>query len=205
MRLALVLAVLAVFVACDAQVDSRYPGEPLVRLHATAAGFRPDDFADAGAVSWNAQRDAALSGAVEALPIESAPPSSLSLLVLAAPPDDVYFGFDGEAPRLAEGALVLTRAGAVVGEAIDAALVFVDGEVAPGSLAADYLGAALAPGFHLRERRATAELTRSQADLAARCGGGDPCRAPRLYRLVATPADLATELVFFRSAAAGAP
>jgi hypothetical protein len=118
--------------------------------------------------------------------------------VLAVPPDAAYFGFAGETARIAEGALLLTRGGAIAGEAIDDVLVYVEGEVAPGGLTAGYLGDVLAPGFHLREQRATAELTPAQAALAARCGGGDACRAPRLYRLVATPADLATELVFFR-------
>jgi hypothetical protein len=140
-------------------------------------------------------------GPSEALPIESAPPSALTVLVLAEPPEDAYFQFDGETTRLAEGALLLTQRGAVVGAAIDSVLVYVDGDIAPGSLTAAYLGDALAPGFHLLEQRATAELTPAQAALAARCGGGEACRVPRLYRLVATAADLATEVVFFRTIA----
>jgi hypothetical protein len=187
------------FAACDAQVDARYAGEPLFQLHGTAAGFGPGDFADAAAVRWNTQRGTDLSaGPVEALPLEGAPPSSLTVSVLAVPPDAVYFGFDGEASKIAEGALLLTRDGAVAGEAIDYVLVFVDGEVVPDSLTAGYLGGVLAPGFHLRDLRATAELTPAQAVLAARCGGGDACRAPRLYRLVDAPADRDTEVVFFR-------
>jgi len=186
--------------ACDAQVDAGYAGQPLARLSGTAAGFGPEDVVDAAEVRWNAQRGADLTiGPREALPIESAPPSALRVLVLAEPPDDAYFGFDGEPARIAEGALRLTRDGDVVGEAIDDVLVYVEGEVAPGSLAAGYLGDTLAPGFHLREQRATAELTAAQAVLAARCGGGEACRVPRLYRLVATPDDLATEIVFFRT------
>jgi len=197
MKLALATLLVA---ACDAQVGAGYAGPPLAQLTGTAAGFGPADVVDAAAVRWNPQRGTDLTvGPREALPIESAPPSSLRVLVLGEPPDDAYFGFDGEAARLAEGALLLTRDGAVVGEAIDEVLVYVEGEVAPGSLAASYLGDTLAPGFHLLDQRATAELTPAQAALAARCGGGEACRVPRLYRLVATPADLATEVVFFRT------
>lgn len=197
MKLALATLLVA---ACDAQVDAGYAGQPVARLSGTAAGFGIADVVDAAQVRWNPQRGAELTaGPREALPIESAPPSSLTVLVLAEPPDDAYFGFEGEPARLAEGALFLTGDGAVVGEAIDDLLVYVDGEVAPGSLAASYLGDALAPGFHLLDQRATAELTPAQAVLAARCGGGEACRVPRLYRLVATPADLATEVVFFRT------
>ena len=197
MKLALATLLVA---ACDAQVDADYAGAPLARVHGTAAGFDQDDVVDAAVVRWNPQRGADLTaGPREALPIESAPPSSLTVLVLAEPPDDAYFGFDGEPARLAEGALFLTHDGAVIGEAVDEPLVYVDGEVAPGSLAAAYLGDALAPGFHVLDQRATAELTAPQAVLAARCGGGEACRVPRLYRLVATPTDLATEVVFFRT------
>ena len=193
------LAILLV-VGCDAQVAADYAGPPLARLTGTAAGFGPEDVVDAAEVRWNPQRGADLSlGPRDALPIESAPPSALRVLVLGEPPDDAYFGFDGEPARIAEGALRLTRDGAVVGEAIDTALVYVDGEVAPGSLAAGYLGDVLASGFHLRDQRATAELSAAQAVLAARSGGGDACRVPRLYQLVATPDDLATEVVFFRT------
>jgi len=194
MRAGLAVMVLA---ACDAQVGASYAGQPVLRLHGTAAGFGPDDLADAAALRWNTQRGVELdAGPMEAIPLDSAPPASFSLLVLAAPPDDVYFGFDGEAPRIAEAALLLTHDDGVVGAAIDYVLVYVDGTIEPASLCAGYLGEPLAPGFHVRDTRATAELTPAQAALAARCGGGDACRQPRLYRLIAAPADLATALVF---------
>jgi len=184
--------------ACDAQVDTRYAGEPLVRVRGTAIGFSPEDLADGAAVRWNPQRGTDLTvGPMTVLPMEPLPPSGLSVSVVATPPDDAYFGFDGE-PALAEGALLLTQGGTVVGTAIDMRLVFIDGEVAPDSLTAAYLGGALAPGFHLYIARPTAELTDAQAYFAMRCGGGGACRAPRLYKLVATPSDLATQVQFFR-------
>jgi hypothetical protein len=197
MRLA--LASLAVL-ACDAQVDADYAGEPLVRLHGTAIGFAPTDVADGAAVRWTTQRGSDLTaGPMTALPMEAAPPSGLSVLVLGAPPPDAYFAFDAPSPQIAEGALFLTHDGALVGITIDAVLVYVDGEVAAGSLAADYLGGTPAAGFHLYYVQATEDLGAAQAYLAMRCGGGDACRDPRRYRLELASDDLATTLQFFRS------
>jgi hypothetical protein len=196
MRLA--LAVMAV-AACDAQVDGGYPGEPVARVHGTAVGFSPEDIADGAGVRWNTQQGADLTaGPVTPLPLESRPPSSITVLVLAAPSDDAYFSFGDDSPRVAEGSLFLTHDDATVGVTIDSALVFVDGDVAPGSLAAEYLGGTPAAGFHLYDERATAELSAPQAYFAMLCGGGEACERPRLYQLVPTAHDLETTVPFFR-------
>lgn len=195
----LALASLALL-ACDAQVDGDYAGEPLVRLHGTAIGFAPADVADGAAVHWNPQRGPDLSaGPTTALPMEAVPPSGLSVLVLGEPPPDAYFAFDAPSPRIAEGTLLLTHDDARVGNTIDTVLVYVDGAVAAGSLAADYLGGTPAAGFHLYYVQATVEPGAAQAYLATRCGGGAACSDPRRYRLELAPADLATSLQFFRS------
>jgi hypothetical protein len=152
-------------------------------------------------VRWTAQGGADLeSGPTTALPLEAAPPPALVVPVVALPPDAASFGFDGEPARIAEGTLYLTRGGAIVGMAIDFALIYVDGDVAPGSLAADYLGDVVAPGFHLCEVRPTASLTPAQAYFAMRCGSTSACTEPRLYRLVPLADDLMTDVEFFRSA-----
>jgi hypothetical protein len=132
-----------------------------------------------------------------ALPLEFAPPAVV-VPVVALPPDDAMFGFAGEPARIAEGRLFLTAGDAIVGEAIDFALVYVDGDVEPGSLAADYLGVVAAPGYHVFDVTATASLTSAQAYFAARCGDTTACTQPRLYRLVPVHDDLATQLQFFR-------
>lgn len=194
--------------ACDAQVAAEYPGDPLVRVRGTAIGFDEGDTASAAAVRWNPQRGAELTaGPRQALPLRTHPPSSVTLELVAAPVEEAYFGFEGEPARIAEGTLFLTHGDALVGEAIDFVLVHLDGEAAPGSLTAAYLGGALAPGFHLLDVRATAELSPAQAYLTARCqdaeAGEDAaaawaaCRAPRLYELLPTPDDLDTALPFF--------
>lgn len=191
------LAIALGLVACDAQVDGDFAGDARARLRGVAVGFDADAAIDGAAVRWTAQLAADLAGPTTALPLEAAPPAVV-VPVIALPPEAARFGFDGDPVRLAEGAVLLTDGDAVVGAAIGVALVHVDGEVQPGSLAADYLGGAAAPGYHLYDVHATAGLGAAQAYFAQRCGGTPACVEPRRYRLVATPDDLATELQFFR-------
>lgn len=197
MRLGLVLLAVA---ACDAQVPDGYAGEPVARIHGMPIGFSATDRAPDGAlVRWNSQRGADLAaGPTTPLPLESAPPSGVTVLLLAAPPEDAYFEFADGSPRLAEGYLVLTRDGDVVAATVGVALVFADGDVASGTMAAAYLDVAAAAGFHRFDQRATATLSAPQAYFAKLCGGGDPCNRPRLYQLAPKASDLATSVPFFR-------
>jgi hypothetical protein len=196
-KLATALVLLA---ACDAQVDGSYAGDALVRLRGVAVGFPADATIDGAAVRWTAQTGAQLdAGPMQPLPLDLAP-SAVIVPIVARPPADAMFGFAGEPARIAEGTLMLTDGDAIVGVAIDFALVYVDGDVAAGSLGADYLGGTAAPGFHLCDVRATARLTDAQAYLAAQCGGTAACIDPRLYRLEPMPDDLRSELQFFRGA-----
>jgi hypothetical protein len=186
---------------CDAQVDGGYPGEALARLHGTAVGFRPDELADGAAVRWNSQRGADLRGGpIDGLPLETTPPSGLTVLVLEPPPEEAYFAFDGEPVQIAEGTLFLTHAGELVGEAIGYALIYIDGSMAPGSMGAVYVGDTPSRGFHLCSVRPTAQLSAPQAYFARRCGDDDACRYPRLYQLVSNARDLDAQLQFFRGA-----
>lgn len=195
MKLATVLVLVA---ACDAQVDGSYAGDAYVRLRGTTVGFAADAVIDGAAVRWTSQTGPDLdAGPTLPLPLESEPPAVV-VPVVSRPPDDAMFGFAGEPARIAEGTLLLTDGDTIVGEAIDFALVYVEGDVQPGSLAADYLGGVAAPGFHLCDVTATASLTDAQAYFAARCGGTTACRQPRLYRLVPIADDLRTQLQFFR-------
>lgn len=202
-RLGIGALALAVAGACDAQVAPEYAGDPLARIRGMAIGFDDGESASGAAVRWNPQRGVDLTaGPLQALPLHTLPPAGVLLDVVTAPVAGATFGFDGEAARIAEGTLFLTDGEWLVGEAIDFALVHVDGEVAPGGLVAAYLGGELAPGFHLLDVRATAELPPAQAYFAARCeesGAGDAaaCGAARRYELLPTPDDLDTALPFF--------
>jgi hypothetical protein len=184
--------------ACDAQVDGSYAGEAYVRLRGVAVAFDADVAIDGAMVRWTSQSGAQLdAGPMTPLPLEWAPPA-LTVPVVALPPDDARFGFAGEPARIAEGTLFLSHGDAIVGEALGVALVYSDGDVAAGGLAANYLGGAATPGFHLRDVRPTANLTPAQADLALRCGDTAACEQPRLYRLVPIKDDLAAQLQFFQ-------
>jgi hypothetical protein len=195
MKLAVVVLLVA---ACDAQVDGGYAGDAYVRLRGTTVGFPAAAVVDGAAVRWTSQTGADLrAGPTLPLPLESAPPAVI-VPVVSLPPDETRFGFAGETARIAEGTLLLTDGGDITGAAVGLALVYVDGDVQPGSLAADYLGGVAVPGFHLCNVRATATLTAAQGDLAARCGATPACTEPRLYRLVASPGDLHAQLQFFR-------
>jgi hypothetical protein len=195
MKLAAALLLVA---ACDAQVDGTYAGEAYVRLRGVAVAFDADVAIDGAMARWTSQSGAQLdAGPTTPLPLEWSPPA-LAVPVVSLPPDDARFGFAGEPARIAEATLFVTHGDKVVGEALDIALVYVDADVAAGSMAANYLGGAVASGFHLRDVRPTANLTPAQADLALRCGDTAACEQPRLYRLVPIPDDLAAELQFFQ-------
>lgn len=190
-------ALVLVVAACDAQVDGDFAGDAAARLRGVTLGFAADAVIDGAAVRWTAQLAPDLAGPTTPLPLDAEPPAVV-VPILGVPPAAARFGFDGDPVRLAEGTVLLTGDGAVVGEAIGVALVHVEGDVQPGSLAADYLGGVAAPGYHLYDSLATAGLGDAQAYFAARCGGTPACAEPRRYRLVATTEDLATELQFFR-------
>jgi hypothetical protein len=195
MKLAAALLIVA---ACDAQVDGRYAGDAYVRLRGVAVAFDADVVIDGAMARWTSQSGAQLdAGPTTPLPLEWSPPA-LTLPLVSLPPADAMFGFAGEPARIAEATLFLTHGDKVVGEAIDIALVYLDGDVAAGSMAANYLGGAEASGFHLSDVRPTANLTPAQADLAVRCGDPAVCTQPRLYRLVPIRDDLAAQLQFFQ-------
>lgn len=213
-RLAQLLAVTCLF-GCDAQVDPSYAGEPLVRLHGTAAGFDPGQL-EAARIVWNANVGVAVpSGPTVNEPIFVQFPSSLTVDILGAPPDEAFFAVEGESASLAEGYLRLVDgAGAVVGGAIDVALVYVRGEPAEGSVTAEYLGGVRAPGYHLLAWRATADLTPAQRYFSDRCVNDmvtagkldaptaeSQCVAPRRYKLIDSGADLDTSILFYRGTA----
>ena len=216
MRLSLLLATL---LGCDAQVDFVYSGEPLARLHGVAVGFGEEELGDTVAVMWNANRGYQVpSGPVVLQPLRPSSPSDLGIHLLAPPPDAAFFRLGDGAGDIAEGYLFLLPPDAgdsvepddFVGTALGNVVVYVRGEVQPGSLTEEFLGGAWAEGYHVLDWRATAELTASQAELAGRCtdemveagilaraAAETECRRTRLYRLVGTPADLETQLVFY--------
>jgi hypothetical protein len=215
-RLAALL--LAVVAGCDAQVDGSYPGQAVIRLQGTAIGFGVEEV-EAAAIVWNQNRGHLVpSGPIAAQPMHPVFPAALTISILAPPPDEAYFGVDGETSSIAEGYLHLVGAGAgddvgvddFVGAAVDLVLVHVRGEVDPAGLLAAYLGGARSPGFHLLGWRATAELSDAQAYFTERCAeqmvadgiltadvAQSECRFKRLYRLIDSSDGIDTRLQFY--------
>ncbi len=205
---------------CDAQVDPSYAGEAAARIRGTAVGFDDGETAGAAAILWNRNDGPDVpSGPLESEPLHQSFPSGLGIDVLGKPPAGAFFGFPDEGAAIAEGYLFLVREGVdgaptvndLVAAAVDHVLVYVEGRVEPDSLTAAYLGGVRAPGYHLLWWLPTADLTDAQRALASRCadalvaaGSTTPdqaaadCRAPRLYQLTGTAADLATIVPFFR-------
>ena len=206
--------------ACDSQVDPSYPGTAVIELRGTAIGFGADDAAGSVGIVWNSNAGPDVpSGPTTIASLRARFPSDLTIDVLAPPPEEAFFSVEGEPARVAEGYVYLLRAGAAhppagpdfIGQAFDSVLVYVDGILQPGSLAAAYLGGVVPAGYHLADRRATADLSDAQRYFADRCANTLAaarglsmdeaelaCGPPRRYQLSAAADDLATRLIFYR-------
>jgi hypothetical protein len=219
-QLLIAAALGAALAGCDSQVDPSYPGEAVLRLRGTAVGFAATEVAGTALIAWNSNAGPEVpSGPRTSEGLQARFPSDLTVEVLSQPPNEAFFAVEGETARIAEGYLFLVRAGAssppagddFIGEAFDSVLVYVDGTVQPSTLTASYLGGVLPAGFHLMDRRATADVSDAQQYFADRCASAlsaaqnlSPadaqlaCKPPRRYQLSPTADDLGTSLIFYR-------
>jgi hypothetical protein len=208
----IVVLLIGACVACGSLVDTDYAGEPLFRLQGVAPsteGTRVTMIGVKGAALWQAPDPAASRFMRMPLRIEF---PSFWIDVMSAPHDDVVFRLDAGEPAIGEAYLhiVKSETGAVpraedfVATDYEHVLVHVSAEVPPAGLTATYLGAALAPGFHVMTRASTNELTAPQQVLVEQCAASAPgservrasCMAQRLYRLTPSPDDLGSVLRF---------
>jgi hypothetical protein len=205
-------SVLALLLGCESLAGPTYAGDPALRIAGTIIGPGVDQVGDIAAILWNANDAPRVpTGPTTAVPLRPMFPANLTLDILSAPPASAFFQFEDGAVRIAEGYFHLARVGAappfgsddLVGAALDTVVVYVEGTMADGSLAADYLGGRLEPGYHLLGWRATATMTAAQGYLSQRCaetgeGSVPDCAKDRLYRLIETSSDLDTLVVFTR-------
>jgi hypothetical protein len=197
MKLAIVT--LVTLAACDPQVDGTYAGDPMVRVRGLVTGFAPGDVVDGGEIRWNTQVGAELrTGPVTPVPVASLAPAGVELEVIDTPDDVVGFGF-GDGATISEGHLLLVDGTAVMGEAVNDALIYVDRDVDDGSLAAADLGAAMHRGYLLCVVLPSIGLAPAQAVLARACGGTPDCASQRRYQLVPAVGDLGANVQFFRA------
>src|SRR5262249_9190707 len=145
-------------------------GAPAIEIRGALVGFAESDRPGTGTLLCNRNLRASLpAGPIVTEPTRFRFPDAVTIRVLAPTPDGGFFALPGEVVRVAEGYLYVAagdravpRSWDFIGGVFDVVLVYVDGDVAPGSMTAAYLGGVLAPGFHLRAWRATAALGPAQ-------------------------------------------
>lgn len=186
---------------CDPLADSDYVGRPLITVHGTFAQTgAPGSPLGGVALLWQDANGPGGPGiAVTTVPVALEFPASFELSVPTPPPPAARFSVDDV--QLAEAFVY------VVGDLGDPrkttrgtdrthVLVWASGDVVDGSRAADYLGGAMAAGYHLRTFRPTHDVGLAQQTLIDRCvqsGALRPaCVTRRAYQL--RPADDAESL-----------
>lgn len=209
----IVLALISACIACGSLVGTDYAGEPLLRLQGIASTAPGTSLAIAGvkgATYWQAPDP--MTGAFTRLPMHIEFPT-FWIDVMASPRPQALFRLDASGPLIGEASLHIVKpdtgsvpsTGDILATDYQHVLVYVSDELPPDGLTAMYLGAALAPGFHVMSWSSTVELTAPQQVLAEQCIAAAPapaehvriaCRLRRLYRLTPTPDDLETVLRF---------
>jgi hypothetical protein len=178
--------------ACDPIANNSYVGTPLITLTGTFASTAEDPVGGI-ALMW---QDAAGAGgpgvAATALPVSLDFPATFHLRVPVPPPDAARFSFGDGGPSLGEAYIYVVQdpsAAQLVPLGLDRThvLIYADGHVAAGTLAADYLGEPIAAGYHLRRFAPVTTAGLAQQALIDRCtANGDSassCQVRRNYQL----------------------
>ena len=199
---ALLLACLAA--GCDPLAGADYVGDPMFTLTGalSSPSLHADDI-DGIALMWQDPAGADGPGvAATAVPV-SANLAAFHVAIPLPPPDVARFSFADTSVELAEAyVFAVADAGDARGQArgVDRGhvVVFASDAVAPGTLAADYLGGPLGAGYHLRRFTATDQPTRAQAEMIERCtaiASRPACVARRGYTLAAAADDERLKIV----------
>lgn len=182
---------------CDSLANSQYVGQPMFTLvgtfASTAPAKAPQDPVGGVALMWQDSATADGPGvAATTVPVEIAFPATFRIDVPAPPPAAARFSFDDAAVELGEAYVYVvadTAAAQLVPRGSDRAhvLVYASADVAPGTLAADYLGGPISAGYHLRQFAASASPGGAQGALIERCvangAARTSCSARRGYQL----------------------
>ena len=194
---ALVVCVLA---GCDPLASSAYVGQPMFTLEGTLTTPANATSSVGGiALLWQDPTTAGGPGlASTQIPVTLAFPNTFRAAVPVPPPDVARFRFADSDVELAEAyvfAVTDLDAPRPAPRGTDRAhvLVFASGDVAAGSLAADYLGGPVTAGYHLRRFVPAATPAAAQADMIERCVASGASRAAcatrRGYNLAPLPDD----------------
>lgn len=189
-----VLLVVGLVAGCDSLAADDYVGEPLFTLQGTFAttANAPDDPLGGVALLWQDTRSADGPGvATTVVPVAIQFPASFRVDIPVPPPDAAKFTFPDTAVQIAEAyVFVVETSGAKItprgGERVHA-VVWASADVAEGTQAADYLGGAIAAGYHLRTFTPVTTAGTGQRTLIERCvsvgGARHACEARRAYQL----------------------
>jgi hypothetical protein len=190
MRLAVLALVLAC--GCDALANSDYVGEPMFALTGTFASA-PADPVGGIALEWQDPAGPGGPGIASTIvPVSVAFPATFHVAVPGPPPQIARFSFGDSDVELAEAYVYVVADASspqVVPRGSDRthALVYASGDVAAGTLAADYLGGAVGKGYHLRAYSPAATTAPGQGAMVERCvatgGTRAACTTRRAYRL----------------------
>ena len=168
--------------ACDPLASKGYVGEPMFTLVGTLSTTSPDETGGV-ALMWQDTGGAGGPGvAVTTVPVEIAFPSTFHVAVPLPPPDAARFAFDDSPVEIAEAYVyVVGDLGAArpSPRGLDRThvLVYATGDVAAGTLAADYLGGPVTAGYHLRTFGEVATPGAAQQTMIDRCAASGSTRA----------------------------
>ncbi len=185
--------------ACDPLASSDYVGEPMFTLTGTFAATAHAGDVGGLALMWQDAAGADGPGvASTAVPVTLGFPATFKVAVPLPPPDVARFVLDPGGAQLAEAYIFVVAnpaAAQLVPRGLDRShvLVYASADVAPGSLAADYLGGELAAGYHLRHFAPAPTPGMAQGALIDRCvsNGSEraACETRRAYQLAPIPDD----------------
>lgn len=187
--------------ACDSLANSDYVGQPLFTLTGTfdATSTAPASPVGGVALLWQDPVGAGGPGvAASAVPVAISFPATFRVDVPEPPPVVARFTFADSDVAIAEAyvyvvADTLATPLAPAGSDRVHVLVYATGDVAAGTLAADYLGGPIRAGYHLRRFAPVATPATAQAAMIARCvasgAATTACATRRAYQLGAIADD----------------
>jgi len=185
---------LAMLCACDSLASADYVGEPMFSLTGTfAAAPAPADPLGGVALVWQDPAGPGGPGIASTIvPVSVEFPATFKVAVPGPPPQIARFAFGDSDVELAEAYVYVVADASSPqltprGSDRTHALIYASGDVAPGSLAADYLGGAVGKGYHLRAYSPATPPAPGQGAMIERCvatgGGRAACTTRRAYRL----------------------
>ena len=207
-RFPAVIASSLLLLACDAQVDPRYDGEPLATIKGSIVSSTGGTASHLHTAVVNFRFTVDDTYHADYAPVVGSFPAQFSIDLDVPPPSDTLNDFTqgGTQPsesRFSTGYIFVVRDGvdlntnpadAIVGIAEEYVLVYVESDVQPGSRSAQFLGGALTAGYHLM-KYVPMDAAELQAVEDCKATSSDPAKCgDATDRLVPNPEEFASEV-----------